>query len=105
MNFGIRAPRIMVVMHTIMRVVLLMTDTWSAFSSVDSIVRMRANATEPLMVPANVTIESSLLLTFHFYFLISLNSIERPKIAVTREITQITSSKARKLREMTYVVR
>jgi hypothetical protein len=57
----------MVVRQTIMSVVLLMTDTSSLFYSLLYMVKMRAKATDPLIVPAIDTIESSLLETVHFY--------------------------------------
>ena len=57
MNLGIKPPRIMVDRHTIIKVVLLITDTWSGCLS-SFIVRMSAKATDPRMVPAMETIES-----------------------------------------------
>lgn len=64
-------------------------------------VRIKAKATDPLIVPAIDTIESSLLVTVHLSLLNSLNIMARPKIAVSLEMTQTSSSKAIKLREMT----
>ena len=66
---------------------------------------MSAKATDPLIVPAIDTMESSLLVTVHFYLKQSLNSIDRPKMAVRREITHISNSNAIKVKEITSVVR
>lgn len=67
MNWGINAPKIIVVRHTMMRVVLLIRETaGSSCSGSSSMVKMSANATDPLMVPAIETIANSLELTVHF---------------------------------------
>lgn len=65
---------------------------------------MSANATDPLMVPASVTMESYLELTVHF-LVNNLNTKERPNIAITLDIMHINNYSPRKLRDMTYVVR
>ena len=64
-------------------------------------VRMRAKATEPRIVPAKEIIESSLLVTFHLSFIIFLQIKDSPKMAVKRDITQMHISKARKDKDMT----
>ena len=50
--------------------------------------RMSAKATEPLMVPAAQTTESSLTVTFHFMQI--LKSVESPKMAMNRARKQMT---------------
>lgn len=68
-------------------------------------VRIRAKATDPRIVPAMETMESSLLETVHFFLYISENILDKPKIAVKREMTQINNSKPRKVKLITSVVR
>lgn len=103
MNRGISAPRTTVVRQTRARVVLLITDTSFLLCSSDSMVRMRANATEPRIMPATDTTARSLLLIFHFFLKMRLKMKERPKMAMSREITQIPSSKNKKVKEITSV--
>ena len=50
-------------------------------------VKMSANATDPLIVPPMATIDRSWLLIFHF-FIIALNSRLSPKILTDLAITQ-----------------
>lgn len=63
-------------------------------------VRIRAKATDPRMVPAIETIESYFEVTVHF-LVKSLKMIEMPKIETVLEIMQIRSSNPRKLSENT----
>ena len=63
MKNGMSAPRRMVVMQTMIRVVLLTIEAWwkACWScSSASMVRMSAKATDPLIVPAIETMDNSL---------------------------------------------
>lgn len=63
-------------------------------------VRMRANATEPRIIPATDTTDRSLLLIFHFFLKIRLKMKDRPKMAMSRETTQMPSYKNKKEKEI-----
>ena len=52
MRVGISPPKRMVVMHTIINTVLFTMETKFLFSGVSSMERIRAKATDPLIVPA-----------------------------------------------------
>jgi len=60
---------------------------------------MSANATDPLMVPASVTMDSYLELTVHF-FVNNLKRRDSPNMAITLEMMQINNYSPRKLRDM-----
>ena len=64
-------------------------------------VRMRAKATEPRIMPATDTTDRSLLLIFHFFLKMRLKMKDRPNIAISLEITQMPSYRKRKEKEMT----
>lgn len=65
MNAGMIAPKIIVVMKTSSS-----TELFTILIPISSLglsmVRMRAKATDPLIMPATVTIRSSHQVTFHF---------------------------------------
>ena len=63
--------------------------------------RIRAKATEPLIMPATDTTERSLLLIIHFFLKIRLKMKDRPKIAMSLERTQMPSCRKRKEKEIT----
>ena len=75
-------------MQTIIKTVLLTIETKFLFYGVSYMERMSAKATEPLMVPAAQTTESSLTVTFHFMQI--LKSVESPKMAMNRARKQMT---------------
>ena len=86
-----------VVIQTIIKTVLLTIETVLLFSGVVSIERIKAKATDPLMVPAAQTIESSLQETFQLIQI--LNITDSPKIAINRARKQMTISTPMKLME------
>lgn len=88
-------------MQTKAKVVLFTTETAFLLSSFGLIVKIRAKATEPLIIPAKETTARSLLLIFHFFLKIFLKMKERPKMAISLENTQIASYKNKKEKEMT----
>ena len=96
---GIRPPRIIVVIQTIISTVLFTIDTRFLLSGVYSIERMRAKATDPLIVPAAQITDSSLTVTFHFMQI--LKRVESPKIAKNLARKQTTISNPIKLIEKT----
>jgi hypothetical protein len=81
------------------KVVLLITDTWLPLVSLGYIVRMSAKATDPLMVPATATIESSLLVIVHF-FMNLLQMAEIPNMVMILAMTTIPSYSPKKEKEM-----
>jgi hypothetical protein len=64
-----------------------------------SIVRIRASATEPLIVPEAHTTDSSFLVTFHLVK--SLKSKDNPNIEIALAMKQMSISRAIKVMEKT----
>jgi hypothetical protein len=80
--------------------VLLITDTWLPLVSLGYIVRMSAKATDPLMVPATATIESSLLVIVPHFFMNLLQMAEIPNMVMILAMTTIPSYSPKKEKEM-----
>lgn len=78
--------------------------TWTAIYSYSvasyegSTVKIRANATDPLIVPAVLTIIISLALRVHLET--ALKAYPKTKIAATRDMMQISSSRPKKDNEI-----